>query len=106
VKLVINQFTSPFTVTPSSKPTLCDDTTAPEGTSNNTILAVRGKGVMSAVVHNGVLTCRRPVLCKPDDGGGVRLVACTLGNDDVLATELQWWSLVRNPTQCSSPRMV
>jgi hypothetical protein len=41
VKLVINQFMSTFTVTPSSKPTLGDDTTAPEDVGNNTILAAR-----------------------------------------------------------------
>jgi hypothetical protein len=35
VKLIINQFTPPFTFTPSSKPTLADDTTAQEGAATS-----------------------------------------------------------------------
>jgi hypothetical protein len=46
VKLVINQFTPPFIVTPSSKTTLGDDTTSLEGAGNSTILAVRGDGAL------------------------------------------------------------
>jgi hypothetical protein len=93
VKLVINQFTPPFTVTPSNKPTLGDDTTAPEGAGNSTILAACGEGVMTAVAHNGVLARAGGLSMggaglsagAPDDGGGVSLVACTLSDNDVLA---------------------
>jgi hypothetical protein len=58
VKLVINQFTLPFTVTPSSKPTLGDGTTAPEGAGNNTILAACGEGVMSACPRAALATAQ------------------------------------------------
>jgi hypothetical protein len=93
VKLVINQFMSTFTVTPSSKPTLGDDTTAPEDVGNNTILAAHGEGVMSAVVHNGILARAGGLstggaglgVGAPDNIGGVSLVARTLGDDDALA---------------------
>jgi hypothetical protein len=48
MKLVINQFTSSFIITPSSKTTLGDDTTAPEGAGNSTILAACGDGALHA----------------------------------------------------------
>jgi hypothetical protein len=61
VKLVINQFTLPFIVTPSSKTTLGDDTTSLEGAGNSTILAVRGDGALhvkgSSIVRCAVDGC-------------------------------------------------
>jgi hypothetical protein len=54
VKLVINQFTPPFIVTPSSKTTLGDDTTSLEGAGNSTILAARGDGALH--VKGGSIT--------------------------------------------------
>jgi hypothetical protein len=93
VKLVINQFTLSFTVTPRSKPTQGGDMAAPKGAGNKTILAARGEVVMSTVVHSGVLmragglstggTGLSPGVL--DNGRGVSLVARTLDDDDVLA---------------------